>query len=248
MAWGGWATCRTAGTAGMCAAAQAALCKATARHRQLVLQLGGSADSLRLTGKEGACVLLAGLRQAPVSPKERQELERLWVLFLSALELFLEDLCQAHHFCQLFSVLGGSTAPMHTRLEGWELPSHKRDRRGGDPTQPPSIPRLEEIEQVRAMLVEMESRANIPLWMVEATAGGAVLLPAPKGGRGVSAPGHSPAWFFQSSAACVFRGLSMFGSGHGSCVSRWGGLEPRVPLPSAVLGDTHPATSPSPPP
>uniref|UniRef100_A0A8C4TUE7 Regulator of G-protein signaling 9-binding protein n=1 Tax=Falco tinnunculus TaxID=100819 RepID=A0A8C4TUE7_FALTI len=172
MAWGGWATCRTAGTAGMCAAAQAALCKATARHRQLVLQLGGSADSLRLTGKEG-CVLLAGLRQAPVSPKERQELERLWVLFLSALELFLEDLCQAHHFCQLFSVLGGSTAPMHTRLEGWELPSHKRDRRGGDPTQPPSIPRLEEIEQVRAMLVEMESRANIPLWMVEATAGGA---------------------------------------------------------------------------
>lgn len=60
---------RMPGAAGTCAAAQAALCKATAGHRLLVLQLGGSADSPRLreerrrrsaeardlsTGKEGA--------------------------------------------------------------------------------------------------------------------------------------------------------------------------------------------------
>lgn len=33
---------------------------------------------------------------------------------------------------------------------------------------------------------------------------------------------HSPTWFFQSSAACVFRGLSMFGSGNSGWVSWWG--------------------------
>lgn len=203
--------CRTRGAAGTCAAAQATLCKATAGHRQLVLQLGGSADGPRLreerrrmsaearelsSGKEGAaaprngcgappaptpvpveesrvtpaqrphpaglrCALLAGLRQAPGSPEERRELERLWVLFLSVLELFLQDLCRAHHLCQLFSLQGDGTAPLRTGLG---------NRRGGAPLQPLAAPCLEEeIEQVRATLAEMESRANIPLWTVEAT-------------------------------------------------------------------------------
>ncbi|XP_076207858.1 regulator of G-protein signaling 9-binding protein-like [Aptenodytes patagonicus] len=175
--------CRVRGAAGTCAAAQAALCKVTAGHRQLVLQLGGSADGPRL--REERCrrsaearelstglrhALLAGLRQVPVSPEERQELERLWVLFLSALELFLQDLCRAHHLCQLFSTQGGGGAPLRTGLGGRGPPGRKGSRRGGGPTQPPATPRLEEeIEQVRATLAEMESRANIPLWTVEAT-------------------------------------------------------------------------------
>nr|XP_025974769.1 regulator of G-protein signaling 9-binding protein-like [Dromaius novaehollandiae] len=115
--------------AGACAAA---LSTATAGHRQLVLQLGGSADCAQLreelrrssararelsAGLRSA--LVAGLQHPPASPEERRELERLWVLFLSALELLLRDL-----------------------------------RR--------------EVEQVRAMLAEMESRANIPVWAVEA--------------------------------------------------------------------------------
>ncbi|XP_027750880.1 regulator of G-protein signaling 9-binding protein-like isoform X1 [Empidonax traillii] len=208
--------CRGRGMVGTCAAAQAALCKAVAGHRQLVLQLGGSGDSPRLreerrrrstearelsTGKEGAAtlgsrhrapldpqqghggalvlpwlsvpcpaglrrVLLAGVRQAPVSPRERRELERLWVLFLSALELFLQDLRRAHHLCQLFSVQEGGVAPLRTGMGGWGLPG----RRGGSHTQPPAAQGLEEeIEQVRAMLAEMESGANIPPWTVEAT-------------------------------------------------------------------------------
>lgn len=114
--------------------------------------------------------LLAGLRQAPASPEERQELERLWVLFLSALELFLQDLHRAHHLCQLFSIQGGSVAPLCTGLGGRGPPGRKGSRRGGGPTQTPAAPCLEEeIEQVRATLAEMESRANIPLWTVEAT-------------------------------------------------------------------------------
>ncbi|XP_051489172.1 regulator of G-protein signaling 9-binding protein-like [Apus apus] len=167
-------TSRTRGTAGTCAATQAALCKATAGHRQLVLQLGGSADSPRLReerrrrsaeARELSAglrrALLGGLRQAAASPEERRELERLWVLFLSALELFLQDLHRAHHLCQLFSRQGGGTAPLCTGLAG---------RRGGVLMQPPATPDLEEeIEQVRATLAEMESRANIPLWAVEAT-------------------------------------------------------------------------------
>ena len=236
---------RAWGAAGRCAAAQATLCKATAGHRQLVLQLGGSADGPRLreerrrrsaearelsTGKEGAaapgsgcgappaptpglvegfwgragsvpprpaglrCALLAGLRQAPASPEERQELERLWVLFLSALELFLQDLRRAHHLCQLFSVQGGGAAPLRTGLGGPGLPGRKGSRRGGGSTQPPAAPRLEEeIEQVRAMLAEMESGANIPLWTVEATqpAGtGGTAAPAAGAALGGSRTGH----------------------------------------------------------
>ncbi|XP_075625124.1 regulator of G-protein signaling 9-binding protein-like [Balearica regulorum gibbericeps] len=187
-------TCRAWGAAGMCVAAQAALCNATAGHRQLVLQLGGSTDSPQLreerrrrstearelsTGLQHA--LLAGLRQEMVSPKERQELERLWVLFLSALELFLQDLHRAHHLYQLFSMQGGGTALLRTGLGGRGLPSRKGSRRRGGPVQPPAVPCLEEeIEQVRATLVEMESRANIPPWTVEAT--------QPAGMGGTAAP------------------------------------------------------------
>ncbi|KAL2296917.1 hypothetical protein Nmel_014968 [Mimus melanotis] len=171
--------CRGRGAVGTCATAQVALCKATAGHRQLVLQLGGSGDSPRLREERRRRsaearelsmglqqVLLAGLRQTPVSPLEQQELERLWVLFLSALELFLQDLYRAQHLCQLFSMQGGDVAPLRTGLGGWGLPSW----RGGGPTQSPTTQCLEEeIEQVRGVLAEMESGANIPPWTVEAT-------------------------------------------------------------------------------
>lgn len=83
------------------------------------------------------------------------------MLFLSALELFLQDLRQAQRLCRLFSLQGGGAALLRTGLGG---------RRGGGPEQPPAPPCLEEeMEQVRAVLAEMESTANIPLWTVEAT-------------------------------------------------------------------------------
>ncbi|KAM6120567.1 LOW QUALITY PROTEIN: regulator of G-protein signaling 9-binding protein-like [Phoenicopterus ruber ruber] len=206
MAQGRGDACHARGAVGTCAAAQAALCKAMAGHRQLVLQLGGSADSPRLreerrkrsaearelsTGLRNT--LLAGLQQAPVSAEERQELERLWVLFLSSLELFLQDLRRAHHLCQLFSAQGGGAAPLRTGLGGRGLHSRKGSWRGGGPTQPPAPPRLEEeIEQVRATLAEMESRANIPLWTVEATqpAGTGSTGPAAGAAQGEPHAGH----------------------------------------------------------
>uniref|UniRef100_A0A8C5TQH9 Regulator of G-protein signaling 9-binding protein n=1 Tax=Malurus cyaneus samueli TaxID=2593467 RepID=A0A8C5TQH9_9PASS len=166
--------CHRRGAVGTCATAQAALCKATAGHRQLVLQLGGSGDSPRLreerrnccTGQQPWRTSAPTLGPRRVSSLEQQELERLWVLFLSALELFLQDLYRAQHLCQLFSTQGGGVTPLRTGLGGWGLPS----RRGGGPTQPPTTQCLEEeIEQVRATLAEMESGANIPPWTVEAT-------------------------------------------------------------------------------
>uniref|UniRef100_A0A8C2T199 Uncharacterized protein n=1 Tax=Coturnix japonica TaxID=93934 RepID=A0A8C2T199_COTJA len=140
------------GARGVCVATQAALCKAAAGHRQLVLQLGGSADGPQLreerrrrsvevrelsVGLQSA--LLAWLQQA-VGPQEQRELERLWVLFLSALELFLQDLCCAHHLCCTFSPGMGGVTPLRTGLGRW---------RGGGPELPPTPPCLEEeMEQV----------------------------------------------------------------------------------------------------
>ncbi|KAM6248759.1 regulator of G-protein signaling 9-binding protein-like [Porphyrio hochstetteri] len=193
-------TCHARGAAGVCAAAQAAFCKATAGHQQLVLQLGGSTDGPRLREERGRRsaearqlsaglrrALLAGLRQGPASPEERQELERLWVVFLSALELFLQDLRRAHHLYQLFSTEGGGVALLRTGLGGRGPPSRKENRRGGGSAQPPAALSLEEeIEQVRATLMEMESRANIPPWTVEAT--------QPVGTGGIAAPVARVAW------------------------------------------------------
>ncbi|XP_064377890.1 regulator of G-protein signaling 9-binding protein-like [Dromaius novaehollandiae] len=183
--------------AGACAAA---LSTATAGHRQLVLQLGGSADCAQLReelrrssarARELSAglrrALVAGLQHPPASPEERRELERLWVLFLSALELLLRDLRRAHRLGQLFAPQGPGAAPLRTGLGG-------RPRGGGSrgPQQPPAaLCPEEEVEQVRAMLAEMESRANIPVWAVEAgqrgRAGGSggVVARGPRPGTGL---------------------------------------------------------------
>lgn len=51
------------------------------------------------------------------------------------------------------------------------------------------------------------------LWGQIGTGGCAAAHPTEEGAGGFCFR-HSPTWFFQSSAACVFRGLSMFGSGN----------------------------------
>lgn len=44
--------------------------------------------------------------------------------------------------------------------------------------------------------------------------------------------GHSPAWFFHSSAACVFSGLSMLGSRNKGRVREGGQKCPQPPCPA----------------
>uniref|UniRef100_A0A8C3XS91 Regulator of G-protein signaling 9-binding protein n=1 Tax=Chelydra serpentina TaxID=8475 RepID=A0A8C3XS91_CHESE len=178
-----------------CAAAHTSLSKVIVWHRQLALQLGGTSDSPRLREelqerrKEAARLpaglrnmLLAGLRQPlarprqPLArPEERQELERLWVLSLSALELFHQDLRRAQHLCQLFPLQGQGVQLLSTGLTGkatdgghkpWRRPSRKGTR---STEQLAAAPSQEQIEHVGAMLLEMETRVNVPVWTVEAT-------------------------------------------------------------------------------
>ncbi|KYO47921.1 regulator of G-protein signaling 9-binding protein [Alligator mississippiensis] len=175
---------------GECAAAHAALGRVTARHRQLALLLGSAADCAQLReelqerGKEAQELgtglrqqLEAGLRPVP-GPEEQLELERLWVQLLSALELFQQDLRRAHHLSQLFPLQGRGPQPLRTGIAGrggagaarsWRRASRKGGRILGA-EQAGAGPGLEErVAQVGAMLTEMETSLNIPVWTVEAT-------------------------------------------------------------------------------
>ncbi|XP_019365807.1 PREDICTED: regulator of G-protein signaling 9-binding protein-like [Gavialis gangeticus] len=175
---------------GECAAAHAALGRVTARHRQLALLLGSAADCTQLRkelqerGKEAQELgmglrqqLEAGLRPVP-GPEEQLELERLWVQLLSALELFQQDLCRAHHLSQLFPLQGHWPQPLRTGVAGrggagavwsWRRVSRKGGRSRGT-EQAGAGPSLEErMAQVGVMLTEMETSLNIPVWTVEAT-------------------------------------------------------------------------------
>ncbi|XP_024068361.1 regulator of G-protein signaling 9-binding protein-like [Terrapene carolina triunguis] len=206
---------------GECAAAHTSLSKVIVWHRQLALQLGGTADSPRLReelqerskevhelSKGLRNMLLAGLRQPLASPQERQELERLWVLSLSALELFHQDLHRAHHLCQLFPLQGRGVQLLSTGVTGkatdgghkpWRRPSRKGAR---STEQLGAAPGLEEqIEHVGTMLLEMETRVNVPVWTVEATE--------------EAGPGSSLA--FEAEGLCSERQAAEVAGGPGCC-------------------------------
>ncbi|XP_056668330.1 regulator of G-protein signaling 9-binding protein-like [Monodelphis domestica] len=192
-----------------CRAAYEALNRFTASYRQLVLGVGSSADGRRLrraleeSGRRGFELSL-GLRNQLLAeftePGTRQEevkmeLERIWVLCLSALEIFLQDLGRAHDLSQLFPM--PSPAPgiqlVNTGVtsfgpKGWSLrrPSGKASERAGE------LP--EELAQwgqrLEEMLLEMETKVNVPVWSVEATVGGpGAEEPSPEGSARRSPPG-----------------------------------------------------------
>uniref|UniRef100_A0A8C8VKU7 Uncharacterized protein n=1 Tax=Pelusios castaneus TaxID=367368 RepID=A0A8C8VKU7_9SAUR len=153
--------------------------------KQLVLQLGGTADSPQLREElqerrteahELSKASPLPAQQPLTSPEERQELERLWVLFLSAVELFHQDLCRAQYLCQLFPLRGPGVQRLSTGLTGKATDgghktrrraSHKRKRSTEQLGAGPSLG--EQIEHVGAMLLEMETRVSVPVWTVEAT-------------------------------------------------------------------------------
>ncbi|XP_036386241.1 regulator of G-protein signaling 9-binding protein [Megalops cyprinoides] len=171
-----------------CERAQAALSKVTACYQQLATFIGSSSDCSRLREELEETRVLAhslckGLQkrlitlllEGDLSQDEREEAERLWVLFMSVLEIFQEDLRKV------------------VALQGFFPLSQRRDRRalvnagctgGGSgvaaraaSVQPPWIRAEEEqspdlrahIAQLECMVHEMLQKVNVPFWSVEAT-------------------------------------------------------------------------------
>eukprot|EP00066_Takifugu_rubripes_P011152 XP_003979613.2 PREDICTED: regulator of G-protein signaling 9-binding protein-like [Takifugu rubripes] len=174
-----------------CERAQEALSRVASCFQQLVTSLGSSADSNFLreemdetrrvahqlcTGLSERLVhLLSECDSASSSLEDRQKLERLWVLFLSALESFLSDLQTAYSLIGRFpltqpkdrrSLLNtGCTDGMVgvvARVASAKVPWHTVE-------DSPSSDVTHHITVLEAMLAEMQLKVPVPFWSVEAT-------------------------------------------------------------------------------
>ncbi|XP_030067953.1 regulator of G-protein signaling 9-binding protein [Microcaecilia unicolor] len=175
-----------------CKKIHASLNKVTAYYRQAVLCVGGTSDSLRLRGeledsRKKTYDLSNGLRNKlmkllidqQVSAEERVELERIWVLFMSSLELYQQDLYKAHHLSQLFPLHSGHKCLISTGVVGKtsDVGSRTRTVKAAGSKHHDNVEHMEQqcpadlgiqIHQVESMLHDMEMKISIPVWTVEA--------------------------------------------------------------------------------
>ncbi|XP_029468241.1 regulator of G-protein signaling 9-binding protein-like [Rhinatrema bivittatum] len=175
-----------------CKKIHAALNKITACYRQLVLCVGGTSDSIRLRGeledsRKKSYDLSTGLRNklmmlltdCEVSPEERVELERIWVLFMSTLELYQQDLYKAYHLSQVFPLHTSHKCLINTGMVGKsaEVSYRARPVKAGSSKHHENVEHMDQqctadlivqIQQVESMLHEMEMKISIPVWTVEA--------------------------------------------------------------------------------
>ncbi|XP_043946504.1 regulator of G-protein signaling 9-binding protein-like [Protopterus annectens] len=169
-----------------CKKRQTSLNKVTAFYRHLVACVGSSSDSNKLrddleqirrkvyelsTGLQTKLALL--LTDKSLKEDERTELERLWVIFQSTMELFQQDLGKTHNLTTLFPLNVRKTYLVNTGVAGKtndvgsKALSVKAMGSNGDECSV-AIESLEKhFEQVGKMLHEMEMKVNIPLWAVE---------------------------------------------------------------------------------
>lgn len=119
--------------------------------------------------------LTALLTEGELGHDEREEVERLWVLFISGLEMFQQDLCKAVALQDLF--------PLTKRSDRRALLSTGTAGGGGGvaaraaAVQPPWIRAVEEPSpeprahalQLESMAQEMLQKVNVPFWSVEST-------------------------------------------------------------------------------
>ncbi|KAG9473760.1 hypothetical protein GDO78_004192 [Eleutherodactylus coqui] len=176
-----------------CKKSHNSLNKVTACYRQLVMCVGGTSDCPRLREEleesrkkafelstDLMNTLMILLMEQEVTQEDRVELERTWVLFLSTLELFQQDLCKAHQLCQLFPLHGrrkrlvntgviGKTSEVAYRARNIKSPSSRvreNPQRGERPCSPDLAGQIEHVER---MLHDMQMKVSIPIWTVEAT-------------------------------------------------------------------------------
>ncbi|XP_078506585.1 regulator of G-protein signaling 9-binding protein-like [Lissotriton helveticus] len=173
-----------------CMKTYATLNKVTAYYRQLVLCVGGTSDTVRLredlednrkrvhelsTGLQKT--LMSLLTDQDVSTEERGQLERMFVLFLSTLEQYQQDLCKTQQLNQLFPLQLRRRCLINTGVVGktyemaWRPRSTKSSSgRASDMVDPQySSDIAMQIEQIERMLHDMQMKVSVPVWTVEAT-------------------------------------------------------------------------------
>lgn len=118
--------------------------------------------------------LLTLLTDTEQGLEDREQVERLWVLFLSGLETFQKDLCKTSNLQELFPLTqrrdrcslvktgssGGSEVAARAATVQTPWVSVEEDR----------CPDLQiQISRMDSLLQEMLQRVNVPVWAVEAT-------------------------------------------------------------------------------
>ncbi|KAM9757976.1 regulator of G-protein signaling 9-binding protein [Menidia menidia] len=190
---------------GECERAQDALSRVTSCFQQLVASLGSSADNSFLRDELDETRGLAhrictGLSRrllrlladgAPSGVEDRQVSERLWVLFLSAVEVFLSDLRKASHLIGRFPLTQRASrrslvntgcldgvVGVAARVALVQVPWLTLE-------EVPSPELTNHIAGLEALLGELQLRVPVAVWTVEAT------LPAwaEAGGGGGRGPG-----------------------------------------------------------
>ncbi|XP_064160580.1 regulator of G-protein signaling 9-binding protein [Anguilla rostrata] len=171
-----------------CERGQDALSKVTACYQQLATFLGSSSDCSRLREEleETRAVaytiskglqrkLMALLTEGELAQGEREEVERLWVLFISGLEMFQQDLGKAVALQDLFPLsqrhdrrallnagTTGGGSGVAARAASVQPPWI---RAGEDPSPDPRA----HVLQLESMAQEMLQKVNVPFWTVEST-------------------------------------------------------------------------------
>ncbi|XP_012708171.2 regulator of G-protein signaling 9-binding protein [Fundulus heteroclitus] len=174
-----------------CARAQNALSRVTSCFQQLVASLGSSADSsfLREEIDETRALahricsglsdrllrLLSACDSAPTAVEDRQASERLWVLFLSAVENFLSDLRKAKDLIGQFPLTQRSNrrslvntgctdglVGLAARVALVQIPWLVLEEE-------PSPDLTNHIAGLESLLSELQQRVPVAFWSVEAT-------------------------------------------------------------------------------
>ncbi|XP_072239164.1 regulator of G-protein signaling 9-binding protein [Leuresthes tenuis] len=176
---------------GECERAQDALSRVTSCFQQLVVSLGSSADNSFLrdeldetralghricTGLSRRLLrLLSDCNSAPSRVENKQVSERLWVLFLSAVEFFLSDLHKASDLIGQFPLSERSSrrSLVNTGCIDGVVGVAARVALVQVPWLPleevPSTDLTNHITGLEAMLSEMQLRVPVAFWSVEAT-------------------------------------------------------------------------------
>ncbi|XP_030584730.1 regulator of G-protein signaling 9-binding protein isoform X2 [Archocentrus centrarchus] len=158
---------------GECERAQDALSRVTSCFQQLAASLGSSADGGFLRDEMDETRAVAHRISSGV--QDRQVLERLWVLFLSALENFLSDLRKAHnligqfplaqpnHRCSLVNTgcIDG-TVGVAARVASVQVPWLTLEVE-------PNPDLANHITGLEAMMSELQQKVPVAFWSVEAT-------------------------------------------------------------------------------